>query len=118
MNDEFAGLIQTPETQTSALYLTETLVDISERPNFLARLSGDEYRQVRAVGREMKFGPQSEIFSQGEQHDGIFVIESGDVRTYYLGPSGRELTLAYWTRGILLVDRRFGGVDTCGRRRR
>ena len=34
MNDEFAGLIQTPETQTSALYLTETLVDISERPNF------------------------------------------------------------------------------------
>ena len=99
MNDEFAGLIQTPETQTSALYLTETLVDISERPNFLARLSGDEYRQVRAVGREMKFGPQSEIFSQGEQHDGIYVIESGDVRTYYLGPSGRELTLAYWTPG-------------------
>ena len=47
----------------------------------------------------MKFGAQSEIFSQGEQHDGIYVIESGDVRTYYLGPMGRELTLAYWTPG-------------------
>ena len=65
MNDEFAGLIQTPETQTSALYLTETLVDISERPNFLARLSGDEYRQVRAVGREMKFGHSPRYFPRG-----------------------------------------------------
>ena len=99
MNDAFAGLIQTSKPQSSALYLTETLVDISERPNFLARLSGDEYRQVRAVGREMKFGQQTEIFSQGERHDGIYVIESGNVRTYYLGPSGRELTLAYWTPG-------------------
>ena len=62
MNDALAGLIQTSEPQSSALYLTETLVDISERPSFLARLSGDEYRQVRAVGREMKFSQQIEIF--------------------------------------------------------
>jgi len=99
MNDAFAGLIHTSEPQTSALYLTETLVDISERPNFLARLSGDEYRRVRAVGREIQFAAQTEVFSQGERHDGIYVIEAGDVRTYYLGPSGRELTLAYWTPG-------------------
>lgn len=99
MNDAFVGFLREPETQSGALYLTETLVDITERPNFLARLSGDEYRQVRSVGREMSVVAQTEVFSQGEEHDGIYVIEEGDVRTYYLGPSGRELTLAYWTPG-------------------
>jgi len=91
MNDAFVGFLREPETQSGALYLTETLVDITERPNFLARLSGDEYRQVRSVGREMSVVAQTEVFSQGEEHDGIYVIEEGDVRTYYLGPSGREL---------------------------
>lgn len=99
MNDAFVGFVNEAENQSSALYLSETLIDISERPSFLARLSGDEYREVRAVGREIELSARTEVFSQGERHDGIYVIEFGDVRTYYLGPSGRELTLAYWTPG-------------------
>ena len=99
MNDVFADASKGPYDPSSALYLTETLVDISERPNFLARLSGDEYRRVRAVGLEVSVAANQSVFSQGDAHDGIFVIESGSIRTFYLGPSGRELTLAYWTPG-------------------
>ena len=99
MNDVVTGTARTARTVASALYLTETLVDISERPNFLARLTADEYRKVRAVGRQTVAAPGASIFDQGDPHDGIFVIEAGCVRTFYMGPSGRELTLAYWTPG-------------------
>ena len=109
MNDAHVEFLRESETQSAALYLTETLVDITERPNFLARLSGDEYRQVQAVGRKLSVVSQTEVFSQGEHHDGIYVIEEGDVRTYYLGPSGRELTLAYWTPGHFI-----GGPEIFG----
>lgn len=99
MNDILTGTARTSRSSTSALYLTETLVDISERPNFLARLTAEEYRRVRAVGRQTVAAPGASIFDQGDPHHGIFVIEAGRVRTFYLGPSGRELTLAYWTPG-------------------
>lgn len=99
MTDMYAAISKVPDDPVSALYLTETLVDITERPNFLARLSGDEYRRVRDVGRDITFSANQQVFSQSDHHDGIYVIESGRVRTYYQGPSGRELTLAYWTPG-------------------
>ena len=99
MNDILAGRAKAATASPSALYLTETLVDITERPNFLACLTADEYRRVRAVGRQTVAAPGAPIFDQGDPHDGIYVIEDGRVRTFYLGPSGRELTLAYWTPG-------------------
>jgi len=39
------------------------------------------------------------VFLQGQPHEGIFLIEAGVVRSYYTAPSGREITLAYWTPG-------------------
>jgi CRP/FNR family transcriptional regulator, cyclic AMP receptor protein len=99
MTDVPAGLPRGSEDPASALYLTETLVDIAERPNFLARPSCDEYRRVRDVGHDIAVSAHQHVFAQGDPHDGIFVIESGSVRTFYHGPSGRELTLAYWTPG-------------------
>ena len=32
-------------------------------------------------------------------HDGIVIIESGLIRSYYTAPSGKEITLAYWLPG-------------------
>lgn len=40
------------------------------------------------------------MFAQGEHHDGIFIIQRGVVRVFYVVPSGREITLAYWTADI------------------
>ncbi len=99
MTDIFAAIPREERDPASALYLTEMLVDIAERPNFLARLSGDEYRRVREVGLDITVPANRSVFAQGDSHDGIYVIESGSVRTFYHGPSGRELTLAYWTPG-------------------
>ena len=94
----------------SALYLSESLIDVSDSPNIISRLSAEDYLQVRSRGREFAVEPGKTVFLQGEEHDGIFIIETGSVRTYYVGPSGREITLAYWTPGHFV-----GGPEVFGR---
>ncbi len=42
------------------------------------------------------------LFAQGARHDGVFLIESGLIRTFYISPSGREITLAYWQPGNIV----------------
>ena len=41
----------------------------------------------------------TQLFSQGSPQDGIFLIESGRIKVFYIAPSGREITLAYWHSG-------------------
>ena len=94
----------------SALYLSESLIDASDSPNIISRLSAEDYMRVRSRGREFDVEPGKTVFLQGEEHDGIFIIETGSVRTYYVGPSGREITLAYWTPGHFV-----GGPEVFGR---
>jgi CRP/FNR family transcriptional regulator, cyclic AMP receptor protein len=83
----------------SALFLSEVVEDMNEGANFLKRLAAAELEELRRRGRVITVGRGEHIFLQGEPHDGIFLIESGTVRSYYTGPSGREITLAYWTPG-------------------
>ena len=88
-----------PTTEPPALLLAESPVEVGARSTFLSRLTREEYRQVREAGREIAIGAGESVFCQGDPHDGIFLIGSGSVRTFYTGPSGREITLAYWTPG-------------------
>jgi CRP-like cAMP-binding protein len=67
--------------------------------DLLAQLSAPERQRVRDAGTPLTHDHGAAIFHQGARHDGIFLIEAGRVRTYYTGPSGREITLAYWTPG-------------------
>jgi CRP-like cAMP-binding protein len=83
----------------TALYLSEVVEDLNEGANFLKRLSPEDLEQMRRHGRVVTAARGEHVFLQGEPHDGIFLIESGSVRSYYTGPSGREITLAYWTPG-------------------
>jgi CRP/FNR family transcriptional regulator, cyclic AMP receptor protein len=55
------------------------------------------------------FAEGEAVFVQGGGHDGIFISLSGQVRVYYTGPSGREITLAYWAPGNFI-----GGPDIFG----
>lgn len=82
-----------------ALYLTETLVEIEESPDVLGRLKPRDRSRVVARGKRRSFAPGKPLFSQGDAHDGIYIIESGLVRSLYVSASGREITLAYWTPG-------------------
>ena len=54
----------------------------------------------RVCGRNSCAGET--LFAQGERHHGVFIVESGLVRTFYASPSGREITLAYWKPGNIV----------------
>ena len=84
---------------TPALFLTEAVEELSQGGNFLSRLSPEQWDSVRRKGRATSIEVGGSVFGQGDQHKGIWLIESGMVRTFYAAPSGRQITLAYWTAG-------------------
>jgi CRP-like cAMP-binding protein len=92
--------------QPSALYLGEFVGEINAGASFLDRLPPADLAAVRRLGRQLRLARGETVFLQGEPHDGIFLIEDGVVRSYYTAPSGREITLAYWTQGHFV-----GGPD-------
>lgn len=83
----------------AALYLSETLDLKTQSTGFLSSLTEAELDRVRDAGRRMTIAEGDPVFSQGETHHGVFLIESGSVKTFYTGPTGREITLAYWPEG-------------------
>ena len=83
----------------SALFLSDTTEGLDDGAAFLERLTPAELARVRAAGRTLSVGAGQSVFRQGEPHGGIFLIEEGRVRVFYDGPSGRQVTLAYWTPG-------------------
>ncbi|ARP98305.1 cyclic nucleotide-binding protein [Pseudorhodoplanes sinuspersici] len=82
-----------------ALFLAEAIGDLNEGANFLAQLSSEVWETLRRKGTQVTIKAGSSVFLQGDQHEGIWLIEDGVVRTFYAAPSGREITLAYWTAG-------------------
>jgi len=92
-----------------ALFLSENVDGLGEGAHFLDALKPDEWVKLRAHGRRMSFSTGQAIFTQGDQHGGVFIIESGKVRVFYTAPSGREITLAYWTSGNFI-----GGPEMTG----
>jgi CRP-like cAMP-binding protein len=92
----------------NAIYLSELTFEQGD-PRFFERLSPAELAAVRLASRTYTTGADEPVFAQGGTHNGIFIIEAGRVRTYYIGPSGKELTLAHWTPGHFV-----GGPEVFG----
>jgi CRP/FNR family transcriptional regulator, cyclic AMP receptor protein len=88
-----------------ALYLGRAEADDVGPPDLFAGLSGDERMRLEAACSILNFRVGQEMFGQGEFHNGIFIILSGQVRSYYVGPTGREISVAYWSRGDLVGGR-------------
>ncbi|MEL6169736.1 MAG: Crp/Fnr family transcriptional regulator [Pseudomonadota bacterium] len=105
------GEIQGGPTE-GAMYLSEYLLDINEGSGFLNALSSEDQKTVRRLGSRSTFSKGDSIFLQGASHTGVWIIESGKARTYYVGPTGREITLAFWTQGHFI-----GGPEVFGRGR-
>lgn len=101
-----------PDDGPSAIYLSEYVLDINEGSGFLANLSEHDQRIVRNHGTQYTFDKGQGVFHQGDAHTGIWIIEAGRARTYYTAPSGREITLAYWSPGHFI-----GGPEVFGRGR-
>ncbi len=81
----------------------------ARQPSLTERLKPEERERVRRYGRERVFQRGETIFGQGQPHDGIAVIESGLIRSFYTSPTGREITLAYWFPGNFV-----GGPEVFG----
>ncbi|GEM_PF-216498 len=93
----------------SALFLSEGVAGLNVGAHFLDRLSYAERQRIAAAGRDVVVPQGGTVFNQGDAHDGIFIIRRGQVRVYYTAPSGREVTLAYWTPGHFI-----GGPEISG----
>lgn len=83
----------------SALFLSETIEGLDDGAGFLDRLTPSEAARVREAGRSVTLAAGESVFTQGDPHEGIYLIDTGRVRVFYSGPSGRQVTLAYWTPG-------------------
>ncbi len=97
------------ETEPSAIFLSEYLLEINKGAGFLSSLSSDDQKKVRRNGTRCKVSKGEGVFFQGDSHTGVWVVERGRIRTYYAGPSGREITLAYWSAGHFI-----GGPEVFG----
>jgi len=93
----------------SAMFLSETIEGFDVGARFLDRMSPDERTQLRQLSRQFVVRQGEAVFRQGDPHQGIFIIEAGRVRVFYTAPSGREITLAYWTPGHFI-----GGPEISG----
>jgi CRP-like cAMP-binding protein len=94
--------------QANSLHLRED-VDVTGSPNLLSALNDEEFSSLRATSSVQQIPVGTLAFRQGDDHDGIFIILSGQMRIYYSGPSGREITLAYWSPGNFI-----GGPEVFG----
>lgn len=97
---------------TGAIFLSEYLLDINEGAGFLDGLTEADRKKVYRLGTRCTFKKGEGIFFQGDSHTGIWLIETGRIRTFYAGPNGREITLAYWSPGHFA-----GGPEVFGRGR-
>lgn len=68
----------------------------------LCFLSDADRERFFCACKEQRFQAGSHLFSQGTRYSTTFVIRNGLVRTYYVSPSGEEITIAYWSDGALI----------------
>lgn len=93
------GLAVVPDAFGALLMPHDTGLHGNGAPQLLRDLTPDQADRVLAGGRHFVVHKGERLFSQGQPHDGIYLVESGRVRVFYIAPSGREITLAYWHSG-------------------
>lgn len=82
----------------------------STAPDLLARLQPATLSAVLELGLGRSYRTGAILFRQGDPHDGIFLIEAGMVKSFYISEGGRELTLGFWTQGHYVgAPQLFGG---------
>lgn len=70
------------------------LAPLSRFP-FLAELSAGGASRLLAATRHVTLPPQTKVIEQGDEVSGVYLVEAGSLRVYYISSEGREGTL-YW----------------------
>lgn len=94
-----SGKLARSADKGAGILLSEGSDPLPAQSSLIERLSPADRERVRQFGRPRDFARGETLFAQGDLHDGIMIIESGLVRSFYTAPSGREITLAYWLPG-------------------
>src|SRR3984957_3421420 len=92
-----------------SLLLSESATLAGGPPSLFQSLSQRERDLVLSHGRRRVIYRGQTLFNQGAAHEGIYLIETGRIRVFYIAPSGREITLAYWHPGHFV-----GGPEVFG----
>lgn len=87
------------DQRDDSTYIAKSLINPGKRADLTHRLTEMEARKVKNSGIRRSFDIGQQVFTQGDSHDGILIILGGEVRSFYVAPSGREITLAYWSAG-------------------
>lgn len=99
-----------PSPKGHALFLIDEHDVPDEGVQLLDTLPESLRIAIRERATTLRLAAGAPVFEQGRPHTGIFVIEQGSVRTFYAAPTGKEITLAYWTEGHFV-----GGPELFGR---
>ncbi len=105
-----AAVAVTPSPKGHALFLIDEHEVPEDGAPLMETLPQSLRQAIRKHATTLRLNPGAKVFEQGQPHSGIFVIEQGSVRTFYAGPNGKEITLAYWNEGHFV-----GGPELFGR---
>lgn len=93
----------------AGIMLAESDSLVRPLPGLLDELDAVDRQRMRMIGRDKVLESGQFVWRQGDGQTGIYLIRSGRIRSYYVAPSGREVTLAYWFSGNFV-----GGPDMFG----
>jgi CRP/FNR family transcriptional regulator, cyclic AMP receptor protein len=96
--------------EKTALHLGDSIGEPSEAPHFLSKLTPFERGSLFTEGLQKQIKAGQLLFRQNDRHSGIYILQEGSVRTFYIAPAGREITLAYWQAGQFV-----GGPEIFGK---
>jgi CRP/FNR family transcriptional regulator, cyclic AMP receptor protein len=85
--------------QFGAMLMPEERPPHGGPPPLFQGVSEREIAEVMGAGKRKVLNRGAQLFTQGSPQNGIYLIESGRIKVFYIGPSGREITLAYWHAG-------------------
>jgi len=99
------------ESQISCGTGRQSVISGVPAPDYYSRLSrlfdelDSDERELflsRCTRRDFKAG--QDLFTQGEPYTSSYLIRSGNVKTYYVAASGKEITLPHWSDGALIGE--------------
>lgn len=102
--DRLVGISALRSEAVGSIPLFEAQPCVSGVPDIFTDLTPAELKRVVERGRHVEFRPGDELFRQGEPHRGILALRAGAVRSFYVSPNGREITLANWRDASMGVD--------------
>lgn len=90
----------------------ERIRNILRDCKLFAELNGEQFDAMASIGRLEEVGKGEQLFSQGQECAGMFIVGSGQVKVFKLSPEGKEHLLHVVRPGETFAEAAlFGGFD-------